>query len=142
MSVAALRGGAGSRLRLADLLRAGAWVVLALMTGAVVSRAPTESGLLTAGLAAVIVVGAAIVFFVFARPSATFVAAFALLAVVPTNPAPVDILFVLLIAAAVLPVRIVPHVPPGVALALGGLASISTLSMLNAQALPRALVFN
>jgi hypothetical protein len=142
MSVAALRGGAGGRLHVADLLRAAAWGILALLAGAVVSRAPTESGLLTAALAVAIAIGAGVVFFVFARPSATFVAAFALLAVVPTNPAPVDIVFVLLIGAAVLPVRIVPHVPPGTALALGGLAAISTLSMLNAQALSRALVFN
>jgi hypothetical protein len=105
-------------------------LVLANQTGSLVRLAPI-------GLVAAI----GLVVFAFARPEALFVVAFVLLAVVRTNPAPVDLVFALLVVSTLSRGRPFARVSPfiGLGLALFGILSIaSTMNALDGR---RALVF-
>ena len=105
-------------------------LVLAEQTGSLVRLAPIG-----------LVAGIGLVVFAFARPEALFVVAFALLAVVRTNPAPVDLVFVLLVVSTLSRGRPFARVPPlaGLGLVLFGILSIaSTINALDGR---RALVF-
>ncbi len=85
--------------------------------------------------------GIALVVTTFTRPESVFVAAFLLLAVVRIQPAPVDVVFALLIVATVSKARPFARVPPliGLGLALFGILSIA--SIINAPDSGHAFVF-
>jgi hypothetical protein len=74
-----------------------------------------------------------LVVFVFARPQFVFVAAFLLLSVVRIEPAPVDVLFALLIIATATRVRPFARVPPLIGLGLAFFAILTIASMVNAS---------
>jgi O-antigen ligase len=87
-------------------------------------------------LALVAVVGA------FARPRATFAAAFFLLGVVRVEPAPTDALFILLILAGVLGgERLRPRVPIPVAVILTSFVTVTMLSLASAISVSVGLRF-
>jgi O-antigen ligase len=87
-------------------------------------------------LALVAIVGA------FARPRATFAAAFFLLGVVRVEPAPTDALFILLILAGVLGgERLRPRVPVPIAVVLAAFVSVTMLSLASAISLSVGLRF-
>lgn len=75
------------------------------------------------------------------RPLTTFVFAFSLVGLVRVEPAPVDIVFGLLIVAsfATKPVR--PRLPAFVGLPLAGFVILTIISMTNVVAMPRAIKF-
>ena len=75
------------------------------------------------------------------RPLRAFVLGFALLGVVTVQPAPVDIVFALLIATTVLTTRTRPQVPAFVALPLACFVVFTLLSMINAVSTSRAVSF-
>ncbi len=75
------------------------------------------------------------------RPLRAFALGFALLGVVIVQPAPVDIVFVLLMVATVLTSRTRPQVPAFVGLPLAGFVLLSILSMTNAVGTSRAISF-
>ena len=75
------------------------------------------------------------------HPFKAFVLAFALLAIVQVQPAPVDIVFALLIATTVATVRVQPRIPAFVGLPLAGLVLLTVFSMTNAVSIHRAISF-
>jgi hypothetical protein len=78
----------------------------------------------------------------FARPRATFAAAFFLLGVVRVEPAPTDALFILLILAGTLGgVRLRPRIPVPVAVILTAFVVVTMLSITSAVSLSHALRF-
>ncbi len=76
-----------------------------------------------------------------ARPAAMLGLAFLLLAVVRTNPAPVDVVFAVLILVTLSRGRPFSRVPPLVGLGLALFGVLSVASTLNVVDLPRAFVF-
>jgi len=119
-----------------------AWLAAASLVGLalpIVLANGTSSLVRLAPIALVAAIG--LVVFAFARPEALFVVAFVLLAVVRTNPAPVDLVFALLVVSTLSRARPFARVPPliGLGLALFGILSIA--STLNALDDRRALVF-
>src|SRR5581483_8339716 len=76
-----------------------------------------------------------------ARPLAAFSLGFALLGIVLVEPAPVDVVFGLLIASTYVLRNVRPLVPSFVALPLAGYALLTLTSMLNATSLSRAIQF-
>ena len=77
----------------------------------------------------------------FVRPVAAILLAFALLGVVRIEPAPVDLVFALLIAATVATTHIRPQLPPFVSIPLAGFALLTIISITNAVDLHRAVKF-
>ncbi len=130
---------------LLDMARPAAglfWLGFAAVVGFAVpvvlsGRSGSFTGVLSVGLAALI----ALVILSFARPEPVFVGAFFLLAVVRVEPAPVDVVFALLIVATAARTRPFARVPPliGLGLALFGILSIA--SILNATDTGRAIFF-
>src|SRR4051794_30901098 len=93
--------------------------------------------LLLPGTAAVALLVAAII----ARPIAVLGLACLLLAVVPSDPAPVDVVFCLLIVTTGMTMRIKPAVPAIVAVPLTVFSVLTFLSVMAARDLPRAITF-
>jgi hypothetical protein len=120
---------------LASLLAAA--VVGLVLPGMLAGR----SGRIVQLLPFALVLAIGLVLLAFSRPATLFVIGFFLLAVVRTNPAPVDVVFVLLMLATLSRRRPFSRVPPlvGLGLALFGILSIA--SMLNVVELGRAFVF-
>lgn len=83
----------------------------------------------------------AVVLFSIAKPAAVFVAGFVLLAAVWTNPAPVDVVFAVLMLVTVTRPQPFARVPPLIGLGLGLFGVLSVASMLNVFDLGRALSF-
>jgi O-antigen ligase len=75
------------------------------------------------------------------QPAALFVAGFFLLAAVRVQPAPVDIVFVLLMLTAAFTRRRSPRLPPSIALALPVFALLTLVSLVDAQSMGHALLF-
>lgn len=100
-------------------------------------RSGSFLGVILVGLAAVI----ALVILTFARPEPVFVGAFFLLAVVRIEPAPVDVIFALLIVATAARTRPFARIPPSVGLALALFGILTIASTLNATDTQLALKF-
>ena len=124
-----------------------AWAVAAL---GVAALAAAEGARLTAGqsqsrallLPVIVLVALVAVVGAFARPRATFAAAFVLLGVVRVEPAPTDALFILLILAGTLGgVRLRPRVPVPIAVILAAFITVTMLSIASAVSLSAALRF-
>jgi hypothetical protein len=119
------------------------WLVLALLLGvaaaiAATSLQPPLSYLIIPGLA--LVVGITVL--AYGAPAGTTVAAFALLAVVRSEPAPSDVIFGILILTAVAGGRVLPiRVPPAAGIGLVLWAFVSVLSVVNSPDLTRAVRF-
>jgi len=118
------------------------WIGAAILVGLAIpallnERSGSFASLILVGLA----VGVALAVLAFARPEPVFVAAFLLLAVVRIEPAPVDIVFALLIIATLSKKRSFAHVPPLVGLGLCLFGVLTIASLLNAPDQKRALVF-
>jgi hypothetical protein len=101
-----------------------------------IGRGP-QQGLLLPGAAAVALLVAAVL----ARPVLVLALACCLLAVVPSDPAPVDVVFCLLIVTTTVTARITPAVPATVSVPLVIFSSISLVSLMAAPDLPRAITF-
>ncbi len=118
------------------------WLTAALLVGLALPLVLADQTGSLVSLAIIgLVAGIGLVVFAFARPEALFVVAFVLLAVVRTNPAPVDLIFALLVVSTLSRGRPFARVPPliGVGLVLFGILSIaSTINALDGR---RALVF-
>lgn len=76
-----------------------------------------------------------------AHPFRAFVLGFALLGIVDVQPAPVDVVFALLLAASVATTRTTPRVPAFVALPLAGFLLATLASMTAAVSFSRAVSF-
>ena len=132
-----------ARVRLGGL----AWSVAALAVAALATDEGVKlAGSLSVKLALVlpfgILVGLVAVVGAFARPRATFAAAFVLLGVVRIEPAPTDALFILLILAGTLGgVRLRPRVPVPVAVILVAFVTVTMLSIASSVSLSVALRF-
>jgi hypothetical protein len=139
------RQGTGPSLRAAATVAALLAVVLAAAAaGAFAPRIAPD--LVPSALTPYLVVGlaglVALTFLCLAAPVGCLVAAFALLSVVRSEPAPVDLLFVLLILTSFLTGRRPKTAtPPLIAAAVGILALLSVASMFNAIDTPRAVRF-
>ncbi len=140
--------GAGTRLR-SRLVPDGPTVRLillglavAVLIGAalpiVVRDLPDEVTRL-APVALVVLIGAT--YLAFARPAVLIVGAFALLGFVRFEPAPVDLVFALLMLTSLLSGRIHPQLPVVVGVPLGLLAALTILSSMNATDAARAARF-
>jgi hypothetical protein len=120
-----------SLVRIAGLF---VWVVLAGLLGAAIAIAATSlqpplSYLIIPGLALAVCVTV----LAYGAPAATTVAAFALLAVVRSEPAPSDVIFGILILTAVAGGRVLPiRVPPATGIGLVLWCFVSVLSIVNA----------
>jgi hypothetical protein len=119
-----------------------AWLGFAALFGLTIpvilsGRSGAFADVLLIGLLALI----ALVILSVTRPEPVFVAAFFLLAVVRIEPAPVDVVFALLIFATLIRTRRFAHVPPLIGLGLTLFAILSIASMLNAPNGARALKF-
>ncbi|MDX6565362.1 MAG: hypothetical protein QOE10_1024 [Gaiellales bacterium] len=132
-----------ARVRLGGL----AWSVAALVVAALATAEGVRlAGDLSVKLALVlpfgILLGLVAVVGAFARPRATFAAAFVLLGVVRVEPAPTDALFILLILAGTLGgVRLRPRVPVPIAVILAAFITVTMLSIASAVSLSTALRF-
>jgi hypothetical protein len=119
-------------------------IVAAVAAGALAPRLAPD--LVPSALSPYLVIGlgglVVLTFLCLAAPVGCLVAAFALLSVVRSEPAPVDLLFVLLILTSFLTGRR-PRTatPPIIAAAVGILALLSVASMFNAIDTPRAVRF-
>ena len=119
------------------------WIVLAGLFGATIAIAATNlqpplSYLIIPGLA--LAVGVTVL--AYGAPAGTTVAAFALLAVVRSEPAPSDVIFGILILTAVAGGRALPiRVPPVVGIGLVLWVFVSLLSIVNAVDMPSAVRF-
>ena len=76
-----------------------------------------------------------------AWPLAALAVAFVLLAVVPSDPAPVDVVLAVLVVTTLVSVRVRPVVPAIVAVPLGLFVVVSLLSVAVADHLARAVIF-
>lgn len=119
------------------------WVVLALLVGAMVAIGATN---LQPPLSYVIIPGLAltvgITVLAYGAPAGTAVAAFALLGVVRSEPAPSDVIFGILIMTAIAGGRrLTIRVPPAAGIGLVLWSFVSILSMANAVDLTRAIRF-
>ena len=118
-------------------LRAGA-AAFAVATAAVISGSVEPRASLFA-LAALVT--SAVTVISVTRPVLLFAAAFALLGVVLTEPAPVDLVFALLMAVTVAGGRVAPRVPTAIQILLGVTVLVSLLSVVNAVDTGRALQY-
>ncbi len=128
------------RARDVALLAAAVLVCAALgrlLPGKLESLSPTKIELLPVVLVFVLVAG----LLALARPLAAFTLGFALLGIVRIQPAPVDVVFALLIATSFVVQRVRPRVPAFVAFPLLAFVLLSILSIANAAGLHRALQF-
>jgi hypothetical protein len=119
-----------------------AWLAAASLVGLalpVVLANGTSSLVRLAPIALVAAIG--LVVFAFARPEALFVVAFVLLAVVRTNPAPVDLVFALLVVSTLSRARPFARVPPFIGLGLALFGVLTIASTMNALDGRQALVF-
>jgi hypothetical protein len=132
-----------ARIRLGGVAwSAAALLVAAIATAEGVKVAGSLSGKLALVLPFGILVGLAAVVGAFARPRATFAAAFFLLGVVRIEPAPTDALFILLIVAGTLGgVRLRPRVPVPIAVILTAFVTVTLFSIASAVSLSVALRF-
>lgn len=134
---------ARARVRLGGL----AWSAAALIVAALATAEGVRlAGSLSVKLAVVVpfgvVLGLVAVVGAFARPRATFAAAFFLLGVVRVEPAPTDALFILLILAGTLGgVRLRPRIPVPIAVILTAFVVVTMLSISSAVSLSVALRF-
>ena len=107
--------------------------------GLALSRAPGHSStLLVAG--GLLAFGVSLVVALVA-PLALFVTGFVLLAVVLTDPAPVDLVFIILMTVTFAGRRVSPGIPGAVTATLVGLVAVTLLSTVNAQDMTRAVRF-
>jgi hypothetical protein len=119
------------------------WIALAGLVGAAIAIAatglqPPLSYLVIAGLALMVCVTV----LAYGAPAGTTVAAFALLAVVRSEPAPSDVIFAILILTAVAGGRALPiRVPPAVGIGLVLWCFVSVLSTVNAVDMAGAVRF-
>jgi hypothetical protein len=90
-------------------------------------------------VAVVVLIGAT--YLAFARPAILLVGAFALLGFVRFEPAPVDLVFALLMVTSLLAGRVQPQVPVVVGVPLTLLAALTILSAMNATDAARAARF-
>ena len=125
-----------------DAVLVGAAVLLALAVGRLLpgkleSLPPRTLTVLPLALGFVLVAA----WLTIRRPLTAFVLAFALLGVVRVEPAPVDAVFGLLIAATLVTRSVRPRVPPFIGIAIAAFVVISILSMMNAVDLHRAVKF-
>ncbi len=132
--------GAVSLVRIAGLF---VWIVLAGLVGAAIAIAATNlqppfSYLIIPGLAVTVV----ITVLAYGAPAGITVAAFALLAVVRSEPAPSDVIFGILILTAIAGGRVLTiRVPPAVGIGLVAWCFVSLLSIANAPDITRAVRF-
>lgn len=118
------------------------WLVLAGCAGAAVGTATGSLSPVRAAAATVALpLLGVVVLLAFSRPALLFVAAFFLLAIVRIQPAPVDLVFVVLMIATIATRRWRPHLPPSIAIVLPLFATIGVVSMTNAQSLKHAVQF-
>jgi len=140
--VPAAARGRGWLPSLARPVTGSAWIGFTAFVGLAIplilsGRSGAFAGVMLIGLVVVI----ALVILSFTRPEPVFVAGFFLLAVVRIEPAPVDVVFALLIVATLTSTRRIAHVPPLIGLGLALFAILSIASMLNAPDAHRALKF-
>ena len=133
--------GAGSRLRSDDTAFAGLTLLICLALGMLLGRLDTLSPAKVAVLPLALLFLLAAGWLSLARPLVAFGAAFVLLGVVQVQPAPVDVIFALLIATTVATVRMRPLVPAFVGLPLAAYVLLTIFSMTNAVDLKRAISF-
>lgn len=138
-----MRGAAAvrSRPRVNGAFFAGA-LLLCLVVGRLLPR-PVEALSQTQLLAVVLAVSflMGVGYLAILRPRTALLLAFGLLGIVRFDPAPVDAVFALLIAATTVMRPVRPRVPSFVALPLWAFVIVSILSMTNAVGLQRALEF-
>lgn len=128
------------RLQDIGLVAGGALVCLAvgkLLPGMLEGLAPSRLVLVPAVLVFALIAA----WLAVTRPRIAFVLAFSLLGVVRVEPAPVDAVFALLIAATFALSHARPHVPSFIALPVAAFAVLSLLSVVNAADLHRAIKF-
>jgi hypothetical protein len=75
------------------------------------------------------------------RPLTTLMLGFALLGIVRVQPAPVDVVFALLIFSTYVLHHAPPRIPPFIAIPLSAFVVVSLISMVNATDFHRALIF-
>lgn len=118
------------------------WLGVAGATGAVVASAVGSlSPLRASAIAVAIPLLGLVAVLALSQPKLLFVAGFFLLAAVRFQPAPVDLVFVLLILATTLTRRDSPRLPPSIALALPVFALLTIVSLVNAQSMSHSLLF-
>jgi hypothetical protein len=133
--------GTRSRLRSDDTAFAGLTLLTCLALGMLLGRLDTLSPAKITLLPFALVFLLAACWLSLARPLVAFAAAFVLLGVVQVQPAPVDVIFALLIATTVATVRARPLVPVFVGLPLAAYVLFTIFSMTNAVDLKRAVSF-
>ena len=106
------------------VLAIGAWLGLQLTS----PDAPVAATVAVAGAVGL----ALIVALVLAAPAAMFAAAFALLAIVIVEPAPVDVVFVTLIILTLAARVVDPRIPAAIAMLLAVFVALTMLSVVNA----------
>ena len=130
-----------------DLPLGATLALLALLAAWIVSVSPLASEI--AGLRwtllwlvpLALLTAAAAAFVAFVNPRALLLVAFALLPVVRIEPAPVDIIFALLIAASLFQPLVRPAVPSAIYALVALYGILTVISMLNVQVLSEALRF-
>ncbi len=124
-----------------DTAFAGLTLLLCLVLGMLFGRLDTLSPAKVAILPLALLFLLAAGWLSLVRPLVAFGAAFVLLAVVDVQPAPVDVIFALLIATTVAAVRTRPLIPAFIGVPLAAFVLLTILSITNAVDLKRALSF-